>query len=632
MPLKEISIETKILQNLASNKIILKYENPSDSAVNVNFKFPVDVDSAIYNISAKYNENTEFYAVVKEKQQAIKEFEQAIENGDEVVLATQDENQNDIISLKLGSLQANSVAEVTVFLSQEVQLYKDKFGANIYRFKLATSYFNRYGNVQPKDFCDGDICIDKFTTPVDPFLKSVKPDFNFVADVNNAEITTVQPNVFSFSRSSVSCKNSATCKKVFKKDEDIEISFRIPDSNAKAIYVEDETAMVTNYIPVSETNNVGKPFDYTLIIDNSGSMFGSRIYNAKKSLEQIVNSLPTNSVFNIIKFGSNYEALYLDSQTYTDESKAEALSYIQAMDADMGGTEMLNAINFAIEAHKRDDKEKYPIMQMFVITDGAISNQEQVFELIRTNAGNTGQSIRVMSVGIGSGSSSSLVKGLAANGNGYASFISEDLDFTPEKSLTESVLKALVASTTSFVHNITFNDINADFISVSEITSGQNFNFYVPKEALLSPPMKMRWKENSVQKNGLVTSEFEADFSDVTSVETENFLHKNALTSIACKRKIQKLYKNYHNRRDTDVKNEIIDLSVTCNILTPVTALIGVNYVDGEKAEETFDLTLESTSYEYEVDMMAMPSTNYNYRVLDFILDAIQWTTIIDFG
>merc|ERR1711972_627048 len=49
-----IDANVKISTNLASTKLKFNYKNPSDKDINIKFKFPTDVNTAIYKVLVKY--------------------------------------------------------------------------------------------------------------------------------------------------------------------------------------------------------------------------------------------------------------------------------------------------------------------------------------------------------------------------------------------------------------------------------------------------------------------------------------------------------------------------------------------------------------------------------------------------
>jgi uncharacterized protein with von Willebrand factor type A (vWA) domain len=51
--------------------------------------------------------------------------------------------------------------------------------------------------------------------------------------------------------------------------------------------------------------------EYLFLLDRSGSMGGTRIKNAQKALILFLKSLPINTYFNIIGFGTTFHKLFL---------------------------------------------------------------------------------------------------------------------------------------------------------------------------------------------------------------------------------------------------------------------------------------------------------------------------------
>ena len=80
---------------------------------------------------------------------------------------------------------------------------------------------------------------------------------------------------------------------------------------------ENSTAVLLTLVPRLE-DLVTVPSEVVFLIDCSGSMGGQSILMAKEALSLLLNSLPTNSTFNIVRFGSSMEMLFPLSLPYID--------------------------------------------------------------------------------------------------------------------------------------------------------------------------------------------------------------------------------------------------------------------------------------------------------------------------
>ncbi len=144
-------------------------------------------------------------------------------------------------------------------------------------------------------------------------------------------------------------------------------------------------------------------------------MQGTSIAEARNALQLALRSLRPGCLFNIVGFGSQAESLFPESRAYDDASLAEATKHVTQLEADLGGTEILPALERVLDAERRPGLPR----QVFVLTDGEVSNTDAVIALGRSHAGHT----RIFTFGIGAGASHHLVKGLARAGEGEAEFI-----------------------------------------------------------------------------------------------------------------------------------------------------------------------------------------------------------------
>ena len=159
-------------------------------------------------------------------------------------------------------------------------------------------------------------------------------------------------------------------------------------------------------------------------------MHGNRIKLAKKALMLFIRSLPSNSLFNVVSFGSSYKLMFDQSRKYDDDTMQSALSNIETFSSDFGGTELDGAISCVLS---QTQNHKYP-RNVFVLTDGAISNTQTVLDIIEKHNHET----RVHSFGIGSGASKYLVNEIAHSGKGTATHIAKN-----DKQISAKVIKAL---------------------------------------------------------------------------------------------------------------------------------------------------------------------------------------------
>ncbi len=161
-----------------------------------------------------------------------------------------------------------------------------------------------------------------------------------------------------------------------------------------------------------------KPRETIFVIDNSGSMDGPSMQQAKDALLQGLETLKPQDRFNVVRFDDTFDVLFRDAVPANREYLDQARAFVSALQAN-GGTEMVPALKAAlIDGNAADSKT---LRQVVFITDGAIGNEQELFATIGQGRGRS----RIFMVGIGSAPNTYLMTRAAEMGRGTFTLISE---------------------------------------------------------------------------------------------------------------------------------------------------------------------------------------------------------------
>uniref|UniRef100_A0A3Q1IEA1 VWFA domain-containing protein n=1 Tax=Anabas testudineus TaxID=64144 RepID=A0A3Q1IEA1_ANATE len=168
------------------------------------------------------------------------------------------------------------------------------------------------------------------------------------------------------------------------------------------------------------------------LVDRSGSMSGTNIHRVKEAMVVALKSLPSRTMLNIVGFGTTIKPLFTSSKRCTDHTLMQAYEYVQRMRADMRGTNLLGALSWV---YQQPMQRPYP-RQIFIITDGSISNVAKVLELVRRNtcAG------RCFGLGLGPRACRRLLQGIAKLTGGTTELLADEERLQPK--LIKSLKKA----------------------------------------------------------------------------------------------------------------------------------------------------------------------------------------------
>lgn len=323
--------------------------------------------------------------------------------------------------------------------------------------------------------------------------------------------------------------------------------------------------------------------EFIFLIDRSGSMSGQRFEMAKTALLLFIKSLPVNSYFNIVSFGSKFKSMYPVSVLCGEETVDEALKSVGRMDADMGGTEIYKPLSLVFESMPVVDGLP---RNVFLLTDGDVTNTKQVIQLIR----DWSHSMQLYALGIGSGASQELIKGGAEAGNGCAELVSDN-SLIQEKVIV-LLKRSLAKKFLDFRLEYDAKDVAMILPDINKISFLRENQ---PLQAFIFLNRGVQQTSLRLKINGKEVMQQQINTQDMANVLGDSTLHK-----LGYYRMVKKMVQNnkqegdvfddiyFARQKDIDnLQREIVDVCVKYQLLTEVTAFVcEVKYMTDENKQQ----------------------------------------------
>ena len=382
LPLKDVSVEAKVRGYVLGLESTLKYANESSEPAEVVFRFPLEQSHAVVGLTAIID-GRKIKAQLKEKEEARADYDDALASGQSAALA--EEKSGDVFSISLGNLPAGKEAEIHLKLVGELGI--DAEGS--VRFSLPSSLKPRYSPAGSSDPLAGvgggaQVQVEQLTSCVQHFQLTV---------LNAEEVAEVTSptHTITATRNSDEDKIGVVLAGSEPLVGDLVILIKHKQPHTPTALVEGGSsdregimkapAVMINFFP--EFDNIDAACEFIFLVDRSGSMSGGFINSARETLILFLKSLPEGCNFNIIGFGSRYEKLFpAVSVPYTQETLDKATQHAREMQANLGGTELLQPLEYIFREKTTSGLPR----QVFVLTDGAVSNTDACIRKVKENA------------------------------------------------------------------------------------------------------------------------------------------------------------------------------------------------------------------------------------------------------
>src|SRR5262245_53068711 len=407
IPLEHVEVRASITGAHARVTVTQRYKNHEPQPVEAVYVFPLDEQAAVCGFSAVVN-GVGYDGAVKPREEAFVTYDDALAEGHGAFLL--DEERPDIFSASVGSILPGSVVELELTYVTELM-----FEGDALRFTLPTTVAPRYAPAEDR------IGVGRPDSEAlnPPHLEEVPYGLTFRASVAPAALvrrieSPSHPVAIELGPDAATVTLSQQDAAL---DRDVILLIGLADASQPQIVLErDDDGRVAAAVTMRPTFSVEvAAADVVFVVDRSGSMQGSSIEQVRNALQLCLRSLIAGSSFNIVGFGSGFEALFDGSRTYDEHSLATASQHVNGMEASLGGTEILPALEFVLGQPRSSERP----LQVVVLTDGEVTNTDAVIDLVRRHASRA----RVFAFGIGRAASQHLVTSLARAGRGAAEFI-----------------------------------------------------------------------------------------------------------------------------------------------------------------------------------------------------------------
>jgi Ca-activated chloride channel homolog len=406
LPLKGTRVEARIVGPIADVTVTQRYRNEGTRPIEAKYVFPGSTQAAVHAMTVRLGDRV-LNAKIREKQRARLEYEAAKKEGKTAALL--DQHRPNVFQMNVAHILPGD--EVVVELRYTELLLPTE---GRYRFVYPTVVGPRY-HVAGSHGGTTDF-------PATPHLpEGIASHTAFDLSVRFASPLPVR-EVHSDTHSiEVQAEGTPVAEVALTDDapranRDFILEYRLAGAataGGLTLYPgkdgEDNHFLALieppHAIPTAQIN----PREYVFVVDISGSMHGFPLDTAKTLLRHLIGGLRASDSFNVLLFSGSNRMLADAPVPATRANIERAVATLGNMQAG-GSTEIVPALERVAALPKNPEVARTVI----VITDGYVTVEDRVFQLVRKNLGNS----NVFAFGIGSSVNRHLIEGIARAGQG----------------------------------------------------------------------------------------------------------------------------------------------------------------------------------------------------------------------
>lgn len=552
-PLKETNVTTNVNGMIAETYVTQTYTNEGESPINAQYVFPASSETAVHGMKMQIG-NQMVTAKIKEREEAKQEFEQAKSEGKSASLMEQ--QRPNVFTMDVSNIMPGDTAVIELHYTELITPVE-----GIYQFRFPTVAGPRYMSPSEDASADNNAWVETpYLSDGDTPSGKYSITVNLSAGVPITELTCKSHEINVVKNGESSAKVTLSNPDDYAGNRDFILKYKLTGDEVQSGLIlsrdtKENFFMLTVQPPEHYEAEDIPAREYIFVLDVSGSMNGYPLDTAKVLIKDLVTNLRKDDTFNLILFSGASVQMSEKSVPATSENVDRAIRLIDKQTG-AGGTSLTPAIEDALSIPREDSIAR----SIVVITDGYISGEQNVFDLINDNM----DKASFFSFGIGSAVNDYLIKGIASAGLGESFIVTDSAD---------------AASTAQDFRTYIQTPLLTDIEIAYDGFETYDIEPAVPSTLFAKKPIVLfgKWKGEPAGtititgKSGTQDYVQEIQVADVSSYEKGA-----ALSYLWARMRLERLMDYGYSKDDPSVKDEVTQIGLTYSIMTPYTSFIAV--------------------------------------------------------
>ena len=413
IPLKGVEIAGEVSGAHARVRLLQRYRNEENRSIEAVYTFPLPSDATLVGFSLTCA-GRRVESVVREREEAFREYEQAISSGHGGALV--DQERPNVFTAQVGNLLPREDTVVELEYLQSVSVDEGTLRWMIptlvaprYIPGTPIGYRTAHGHGEPTDRVPD---ADRITPPVGS--PEYRLRMNLLFDFGASAQIESPSHAIQVSRSDGGLRVTFEQAEVAL-DRDVILRVRSAKSGelcAAACHRENGKPgflSVTVVPDLFEGVAATRSQDVLFLLDTSGSMAGASIGEARAALRLCLRQLREGDRFNAIAFNDRQRQFSAQPVPFTQRTLSDADRWINSLAA-TGGTELLPALMLALESRPE---------VLMLLTDGQVGNESEILAAVAR----AGVRTRIYCFGIGTNVIDALLRDLSRESSGAVELI-----------------------------------------------------------------------------------------------------------------------------------------------------------------------------------------------------------------